>query len=216
MSSEKRKVVIVGTGGHARVIISLLEGLERWQIVGLLDREFGATEEDIGGYKIIGSWKDIQPTRERAGHAVVAVGDNEERKGLYHSFRKAAFELPTLIHPTAYLDRSARLGDGCVVCMGALVGANATVGSNTIVNSGSIVDHECRLEDHVHIAPGVRLAGRVVVGEGTFVGIGTSVIDKVKIGKGVIVGAGSVVVSDLPNNVVAYGVPARVRRGKSR
>lgn len=196
------------------MMISLLRTLGSWQIVGLLDREASTAGEDIGGCKIIGSWDDIPAARQRAGHAVIAVGDNKQRKNLYDSFSNAAFELPTLIHPTAYVDRSAKLGDGCVVCMGALIGANATVGANTIVNSGSIVDHECRLGDHVHVAPGVRLAGRVVVGEGTFVGIGTTVIEKIGIGKGVVVGAGSVVVSDLPDHVVAYGAPARVARAQ--
>jgi len=212
MTYNVRKVVVVGAGGHARMVLSLLNKLELWQIVGLLDRDLDSVDEEINGYKIVGSWNDIASAKKQADYAVIAVGDNQERKELYHLFRKANFRIPTLIHPSAYVDDSARLGDGCVVCMGVLIGAQVKIGSNSIVNSGSIVDHECELGDHIHIAPGVRLAGRITIGEGTFLGIGTSIKDKVKIGKGVVVGAGSVVVSDLPADVMAYGVPAEVRK----
>jgi len=210
MKHKKRKIVIVGTGGHARVILSILKALRSWDIAGLLDRESAPREELIEGYKIIGSWRDIEAMRQRADHAVVAVGDNKERKQLYSSLRNAKFNVPTLIHPSAYVDGSAEIGDGCVLCMGALVGANVAVGSNTIINSGAIVDHECRLESNVHIGPGARLAGRVTVGADTFVGMGVSIIDKAKIGKNVTIGAGSVVISDFASDVVVGGVPAKV------
>ncbi|MGH7831928.1 MAG: acetyltransferase [Candidatus Binatia bacterium] len=215
MDLEKRKIVVVGAGGHARVILSLLERLERWQIMGVLDRRSSGNGEGVDGHRIIGSWQDLGSARQRADYAVIAVGDNRQRKALYDSFKKAAFEIPILIHPSAYVDPSATLGEGCVVCMGSLIGTDVTVGSNSIVNSGAIVDHECRLENDVHIAPGVRLAGRVAIGEGTFVGIGATVIDKIRIGRGVVVGAGSVVLSDLPDGAVAYGVPARMKQAQT-
>ncbi len=207
----KRRIVVIGAGGHARVVLALLKDMKRWQVVGILDRETPKKRELIEGHEIIGSWNDLGAVRRMGvSHAAIAVGSNAEREKLFHFLQKAGFTTPTLIHSTAFVDPSARIGEGSVICMGALVGANVTIGSNTIINSGAIVDHECRVDSNVHITPGCRVAGRVAIGANSFVGIGAGIIDKVKIGKRVTVGAGATVIRDLPDDVVAVGVPARI------
>lgn len=207
---QRQKVIILGTGGHARVVIATLKALGCWEIVGLLDRKTGQTKELIKGYPVIGSWNDLGKVMgKEIRQAVIAVGDNAQREQLYVRLLQEQVAIPTVIHPTAYVDPSAVIGDGCLICMGTLIGANVKIGANTIVNSGTVIEHETIIGENAHIAPGCRIAGRVTVGRNSFIGIGTSVIDKIKIGKNATIGAGSVVVSDVLDDVVAYGVPAK-------
>lgn len=210
-TTSTRRIAILGTGGHARVLIAMVRALKVWEPIGLLDRQSNPGEELISGVPVIGSWQSYDVLwGYDISHVAIALGNNTERKKLYTDFCNAGFFVPTLIHPTAYVDPTAEIGAGVVICMGALVGANAVVGSNTIINSGSIIDHECRVGSNVHITPGCRIAGRVDIGDDAYIGIGTTILDKVRVGSKTTVGAGAVVVSDIPAGVLAYGVPARV------
>ena len=121
-----------------------------------------------------------------------------------------------LPNPTAFVERDAVVAEAAVICAGAILGAGCRLGANTLVNTGAIVDHECAVGDHAHLGPGCRLAGRVTVGALTFVGLGATVREGIRIGENVVVGMGSVVVADIPDNAVAYGVPSRVRAAPER
>ena len=211
--SQKAETGYLGTGGHARVVVASLEALGRWEIVGLLDSKTNQTGELIEGYPVIGSCDDLGKIKQqKIQQAVIAVGDNEPRERFYLRLLKEGFTIPTVVHPTAYVDPSAAIGNGCLICMGALIGPHVRIGANTIINSGTIIEHEVSIGDNAHIAPGCRIAGRVTVGRNSFIGIGTSVIDKIKIGRNATIGAGSVVVSDILDSTVAYGVPAKVTK----
>lgn len=117
-----------------------------------------------------------------------------------------------LIHHSSFVAANAHLGEGCQVLANATVCARAILGTQVIVNSGANIDHECRLGDGVHIGPGATLAGAVLVDDYAFVGAGATVLPRVTIGAHSIVGAGSVVTSDVPNNTVVVGVPAKAVR----
>jgi UDP-N-acetylbacillosamine N-acetyltransferase len=99
-----------------------------------------------------------------------------------------------------------------VIAAGAVVNPGTRIGISVIINTSASVDHECMIADAAHICPGAHLAGRVVVGEATQVGIGATIIERVRIGSGSVIGAGAVVIRDLPDRVVACGVPASIRR----
>jgi len=128
------------------------------------------------------------------------------------------------IHPSAVVHPSARLakevqvdervviGQGVEIGSGTSIGAGSVIGANVIVNTGATVDHECVIEDGVHIGPGVHIGGKARIGKGAWIGIGSTLTDRAAIGAGTIIGAGAVVVRDIPANVVAYGVPAKVIR----
>ncbi len=211
MVNGAKRIIILGTGGHARVLVSLLRALGDWEIVGLLDRAKFREGELIGGRPVLDSWDDLEKfKRDNINYTVLALGDNAERKEKFRELARLGFSVPTLTHPTAYLDPSSKPGDGSQICMGALIGAEAVIGANTIVNSGALIDHECQIGPHSHIGPGCRIAGRVSIGEETFIGIGVSVADKIKIGNNATIGAGSVVVDDIPDNATAVGVPAKI------
>jgi sugar O-acyltransferase (sialic acid O-acetyltransferase NeuD family) len=196
--SEKDGIVVIGAGGHAKVVISTLaaRGLP---IAAVFDDDDTKWGMDAQGTR-------VSPTeRERGGSAIIGIGDNGKRRDVASAL---SFEWQTVIHPSAYVHPSAKLGRGTVVLAGAMVQPDAVIGDHVIVNTGATVDHDCVVGDYAHLAPGVHLAGSVQVGEGAFLGIGSVVIPGVKIGRWSTLGAGAVAIRDLADGVVAVGVPA--------
>lgn len=211
-SRTPQKIVIVGAGGHARVVVSILQNIGGYKVVGILDREKPDSSERILGAPVIGGWDNLAALRKKGvACAALALGDNAQRRDMFLKLSELKFKMPALIHRHAFVEKSADVGAGSVVCMGALVGAAAKIGNAVILNSGCSIDHETQVGDYAHVAPRTAVAGRVTIGEGAFVGIGTSVRDRMSIGAWSTVGAGSVVVSPIPEKTTAYGSPARVK-----
>ncbi len=206
-------IIIVGAGGHARAVAALIQQLPQWALQCVWDRSKPREGETIGGVPVIGGVEVTTFLGQRGvTHLIIGLGDNDERKAAYAEFMAIGMKAPVLCHPTAIVDPSARLGAGTIVCPGAIIGAEVVVGENCIINSGSIIEHETQIGSHAHIAPGVCIAGRTRIGDCTMVGIGASLKEKVTIGQRTIIGAGSVVLSDVPNDAIAFGAPARVSR----
>lgn len=208
---KERSVLIIGAGGQARVVLSIMNSLEGFRPAGIIDLEKPEIGEIIGSSKVIGGVEDIPKWKSECPCAVIAIGENKIRAKWADKVEKMGFQLPTLIHPTAIIDPKVSIGRGSVICAGAIVCCNASIGAFSIINTGAQVDHECKLGKAVHIGPGVLLAGRVEVEEGAFLGLGTAVKDKTKIGSWAVIGAGSLVIEDMPPKCVAYGSPAKVR-----
>lgn len=208
-----RRVVIVGAGGHARVIAAILAQMSDVQMIGVADRTEAALGEVVGPTRITSTIAQLPALRrDGAEWAALAVGDNRERADLSRELQAIGFRLIVVRHPHAIVEPGVVIGDGAVICAGAILGAETRVGPGAIVNTGAIVDHEGRVGAHAHVGPGARVAGRVTIGEGTFVGAGVTIRDRVSIGEWSVIGAGAVVVADVPPGVVAYGIPARVHR----
>jgi UDP-perosamine 4-acetyltransferase len=204
------KIVVVGTGGHARVVVGVLKHLRRYEIVGCLDQKKHNHREKISGVPVIGTWADLRKIFKRqTKKAALAIGDNKQRRAMQRTAEKMGFVLPALIHPRTKIEPTARIGAGAVVCTGAIIAAEAVIGKGAIVNSGSIIDHETVVGAHAHVAPGCAIAGRVKVGDGAFVGIGSKVIDGVRIGSSAVVGAGAVVIKNVRSRATVAGVPAK-------
>lgn len=211
MASGRYKIVIIGAGGHARVVASILEYYRNYEVIGIADRGVNNLGELICRHKIISSWKNWQEWKDLGvTHVVLAIGENRERACLYGKMISEGFEIPMLIHPKAIVEKGASLGNGTLVCVGAVVCAESRIGENTIVNTGAIIDHEVKIGKHVHIAPGAIICGRVEVGDYSFIGAGARIIDKKRIGSNVVIGAGAVVIDDIADDVTAVGIPARV------
>lgn len=139
---------------------------------------------------------------------VVGIGANAIRKQVAESYSKSKFV--TVVHPSAALASTVKLGKGTVVFANAVINSEAKVGEHCIINIGAIVEHDCRISDFVHISPGAVLAGGVVVGSEAWVGAGAVIKNGVKLGNRCIVGAGAVVLSDVPDDSTVVGNPARV------
>ena len=144
---------------------------------------------------------------------LIAIGDNQIRNRIVRSIRQAR-DMPPLIsviHPSASVSRTARIGEGCMIHQGAVVAGGARIGDGVIINSGAVVEHEVVLDDFVSLAPGVITGGKVHIGLRSAVGLGAVIRDSLSIGSDTLIGAGSLVLKSLPNGVIAYGSPAEVR-----
>jgi sugar O-acyltransferase (sialic acid O-acetyltransferase NeuD family) len=207
--NRTERIVLLGAGGHAKVVISTLEAAGR-SVAAVLDDDRGKWGQQLLDVPVTGPLSEAEAGGYDFG--VVAVGDNVTRKAIAQVLRLLWL---SVVHPRAIVHDSVTLGAGTVIFAGAVVQPGAVLGNHVIVNTGATVDHDCVLADFVHVAPGAHLAGHVAVGEGSLIGIGSSVIPGIKIGSWTMVGAGGVVLKDLPDSVLAFGVPARVKRKRS-
>jgi sugar O-acyltransferase (sialic acid O-acetyltransferase NeuD family) len=213
LSSE---VVIWGGRGHAKVLRDTL-GLVGTCVVAIIDNNVCLpspfTDLEIF-YGKMGLCDFLTSSnhekREKPFGAVVAIGgaNGQDRADCYDLMKEMGLQVETVIHPSAVVARSSRLGSGVQILGGAFVGSATKLGDFCIVNSGSIVDHDCVLGRGVHIAPGAVVTGEIEVGDFAFIGANATVLPGCKIGANVIVGAGSVVTRDIPNGITVVGSPA--------
>jgi sugar O-acyltransferase (sialic acid O-acetyltransferase NeuD family) len=203
-----QRVVVIGGSGHAKVLVDILEQTADIEIVGFVSID---EHDTLYGYPRLGN-DDALPAVFDSGvrSALVAIGDNRRRKLSIDTLVSRGFKLIDAISPAAVVSKYARLGRGIAVLPGAVVNAHAVLGDGVVVNTNASIDHDCVIGPYVHIAPGANVAGCVRIDEGVLLGTGSSVIPGVTIGSWTVVGAGAAVVSDLPANVVAVGVPARL------
>lgn len=194
-------IVLVGGGGHARVIIDCIRA-GGGSVFGILDDGM-APGTDVLGAKVLGKASDYARYREHP--FLIAVGNNAVRKKLAGQLdvRWAA-----VVHPSAVVSEYAAIGAGTVVMPRAVVNAGAAVGSHCIINTGAVVEHDNVLADFVHISPNAALGGTVTVGEETHIGIGACVRNNVSICGNCTVGAGAAVVKDITQPGTYAGVPA--------
>jgi sugar O-acyltransferase (sialic acid O-acetyltransferase NeuD family) len=202
-------VVVLGGGGHARVLIDMLLELNR-PILGYTMADSEHDPKPLFGVPCLGSDSYVLTLRTTECELVNGVGSIESRVNLYHEFNRQSYRFATIVHSTAFVSKRASLMEGVQVMAGAVIQANSNIGVNTIVNTRASVDHDCTIGDHVHIAPGATLCGGVHVGDGTHIGAGATVIQGINIGQGCLVAAGAVVVRDVPDGAKVAGVPGRV------
>jgi sugar O-acyltransferase (sialic acid O-acetyltransferase NeuD family) len=208
--------VIWGTGGHARVVADVVRSGTEYEIAGFLDDVYS----DRHGHRfcdavVLGGREQIQMLAARGvRHVILAFGDNASRRRVGAELVAAGLILGQAVHARATVASDVRIGGGTVVMAGAVVNPNATLGENVIVNTCASVDHDCALGSAVHVSPGGRLAGGARVGDEAWIGLGAIVLEGRSVGERTIVGAGAVVTRDLPPDVVAYGVPAKVIRSR--
>jgi sugar O-acyltransferase (sialic acid O-acetyltransferase NeuD family) len=213
--SSKIDIVLVGGGGHCKVVISVLNKLGIYNIVGIADKKekIGQKVLDV---PILYTDEDLDELlSEGVKHALVTVGsigNPQKRVELFILLKKRGFTLPTIISPDSIVDSYVRVGEGSIIMPGVVINAGTTIGGNCIINTNSSIDHDCIIGDHVHIAPGATLSGNVKIGKASHIGTGASIIQNINIGDETIIGAGSVVVKDIPNKCIAFGVPAKVKR----
>lgn len=195
-------VVIVGAGGHAKVVIATVRaaGGEVAAVYDDDERRWGSRVLDV----------TVQgPVSEDAlkdTPAIIAVGSNRARRAMTKRFEG---RWVTVCHPSAVVHPSVRLGPGTVVFAGVVIQPDTTVGAHSIINTAASVDHDCAVGDFVHLGPGVRLCGGVRIAEGALLGVGANVAPNVELGAWSTAGAGAVCVTDVPGGMTVVGVPAR-------
>ncbi len=212
--------VVLGGGGHARVVIDSLKASGAAEVLAVLDCDRALWGTELFGVPLLGGDELLPEIVKRgATHFVVgvgSVGDNYPRRRLFDLGVAHGLVPLAVQHPSAICSPQAKVGAGSVLFPGAVINAGAVVGVNVIVNTGAIVEHDCVIGDHAHIATGARLASTVNVGTGAHVGAGATVRQCISIGEGAVVGIGAVVVKNVPPQTVVMGVPARVLRNTEK
>lgn len=209
-AAGSKSVVVIGAGGHAKVVISTLQAAG-YIVTDVFDDNADRWGTSVLGVPVSGGLSHL--TRAGQRKAVIAIGDNRVREKLAGEID---MDWITVAHPNTYIHPSVKIGEGSVVFAGAVIQPDTVVGAHSIINTAATVDHDCVIDDFVHLAPGVRLAGAVRVARGAFLGVGTVVIPSRRVGEWAIVGAGGVVVKDIPDGVTAVGVPASALKKNSK
>ena len=209
MSSMDRPFIILGGGGHALVVESMLRLLGK-SILGFTDPSPEARAASRITY--LGDDSALRSFSPDAIYCAMGIGstsDTRLRRHVYEEISTEEFVFPPLVHPGAIVAPEATLKAGVQVMAGAVIQAGVTLSDNVLVNTSASVDHDCRLDAHGHVAPGATISGGVHLGLGVHVGTGASIIQNVRVGRRSVIGAGAVVVDDISSNVTAVGAPAR-------
>lgn len=202
----RRRLLVIGAGGHAAVVIEVARAAG-FTPVAALDP---GGQQDVLGVPIRGGDDALESVLASGDidAATVAIGSNMLRRRLAERLRALKCPTPALVHPSAIVSPSARMGDGTVVMALAVINARAVIGEDCIINTGAIIEHDCVLADGVHAAPRSIMGGTCRLGAKTLFGIGASARPGTTIGANVVVGAGSVVVCDLADGLTVAGNPA--------
>ncbi len=193
-------VIIIGAGGHARVLLDALQ-LSACEVLGFVDPAFSKGSQGPGGLPILGgdeALKDYAASAVQLVNGIGSIGPTTSRAAVYRRGKEAGFSFARVVHPSAVVSVSATLREGVQIMAGCVVQSGADIGANSIVNTRASVDHDCKIGETVHIAPGVTLSGNVRVGDRAHIGTGAVVIQGISIGADSLVAAGAVVYRDVP------------------
>ncbi len=203
----RKKVVIIGAGGHAKVIADMIEKSGD-EIVGFLDDNKKKGTTIIKEYKVLGDFNNRFPLAIANSdyEFIIAIGDNKKREEISHS---PNLKFYTAIHPSAQIGLDVEIKEGTVIMANACINSSAKIGKHCIINTGAIIEHDNIIEDFVHISPNVALGGTVKIGKNTHVGIGSIIKNNITICENCKIGAGAVVVKDIKEEGTYVGVPAK-------
>jgi len=208
MIALEMPVIVIGGGGHAKVLVSALLLRER-SVLGFVDPNLELPP--LLGARHLGDDSAVfghPPDSVQLVNGVGSTSSTRNRRNVYDRFVQRQYCFATVIHPSAVVAPEVQIEDGGQVFAGAVVQAGCRLGTNVVVNTGARVDHDCIIDSHAHVAPGVTLCGAVHVGSGAHIGAGATVIQGIRIGAGSVVGAGALVIRDVPQGAKVVGVPA--------
>lgn len=202
----KNKLLIIGASGHGKVVADIALKMNKWQSIAFLDDDKSIRASM--GLEVVGKTTDAFNYLNDYD-IFVGIGNNAIREKIQENLEAEGASIPTLIHPTVVIGEQVELAYGTVVMAGVVINCCTRIGKGCIINTGAMLDHDNIIEDYVHISPGSHLAGTVKVGQGTWLGIGSTVINNINITSDCKVGAGSVVNKDITESGTYVGVPVR-------
>jgi len=206
-----RHAIILGSGGHCRTILSILNDLKTYQFFDIVEINGPPSGETILNIPITANISIFQSIEAKDSIDVfLAIGDNDLRKYWWGKLKELNFSMPNLISPRAIVDPYAKLGEANVVCATAFIGPECRIGFNNLINTGAILEHEVRVGNHCHIGPSSTIAGRSHIKDQCFIGVGASIINHISIASNTTLGAGSVLIKRIEKSNGTYvGVPAK-------
>ena len=202
-----KSIAIIGASGHGKVVAEIAELLGFQKVVFFDDSK---TDNNFESWNIQGDTKNLISNISDFDACFVAIGDNNLRINKINTLLLNNANVISLIHPLASVSKYSKIKRGTVVMAGAAINSFVTIGNSCIINTNSTIEHDCVIGDGVHISPNSAIVGGVSIGDKTWIGIGSSIKQNIVIGNNVILGLGSVLLDDLPDNVIAFGVPAKI------
>lgn len=218
-TSHARAFVLLGAGGHARVLLALIRAAG-YAVLGICDPHLWTNRiSSWEGLDVIGNDAALAEQFGRDQIALaLGVGQlchGSLRERIYDQWRSLGYDFPALVHPAAWLAADAVLADGVQIMAGAIIQPGCIVGENSIINTRASIDHDCQIGRNVHVAPGATLCGSVRVSTGAFIGAGAVITQDIRIGERAVVGAGSTVVRNLGSHQTIIGGPQRLSKHRS-
>jgi sugar O-acyltransferase (sialic acid O-acetyltransferase NeuD family) len=202
----RSKLVIIGAGGHGKVVADIALKMNKWESISFLDDN--KSIKSLSGFDVIGTIGDALNYKDEADF-FVAIGNNAKREALLKEFFDKGFSIVSLVHPNCILGSDVTIEVGTVIMAGVVVNSSTHIGKGCILNTQCNIDHDNIIEDYVHISPGVNLAGTVFIGSHSWIGIGSTVSNNVKIVSCCIIGAGSLVLKDITVPGTYVGAPVQ-------
>lgn len=211
MNPGLKDLVIIGGSGFGREVANVVEAINaekpEWHLLGLVDDNLTGTTEE--GFSIIGNIEDLL-SFERKPYVIVAIAETKTRFDLIETLSKSGFNFATIIDPTVRMGRKVNIGEGTIICPNTLFTTNIEIGKHCILNVNCSFGHDTKIGDFVSIMSHTAIAGDVEIGAGCYFGLNCTCINMVKLGAWSKYGAGCVIVEDMPEKIVAVGVPAKV------
>lgn len=202
-----KKVIIIGAGGHAKVIADIIEKSEDI-VYGFLDDNIEKGKNIIKDYKVLGKISECNYIQSNDKHMyfIIAIGNNYTRKCIYNKYNLNYY---TAIHPNSIIGMKTTIGEGTVIMSNTCISPDTIIGKNCIINTGAIIEHDNEIADYVHVSPNATLCGTIKVGNFTHIGAGAIIRNNIKITEDCVIGAGAVVVKDILEKGTYIGVPAK-------
>lgn len=212
-----KNIVLFGGGLHASYCIDTILKEKKYRIVGIVDsiHDLGSI---VNGYPIIGRQEKIREITSKYNihGGFISIGDNWSRKKVFDCVidQVPDFRFINAIHPSTIIGMNVRLGVGILTMAGSIINPNSIVGNFCFIATGAQLEHNCNLGDFASISAGSMTGGKVNIGKYSAITLGVIVMDRINIGENTVVGSGSLVTKDLPDNVLAYGMPAKIIRSR--
>lgn len=201
---------IVGAGAQGRVIADILRMQECYENIEFVDDSPTLIGTRVNGILVAAGVEEALQSDEGYG-MIVALGNPANRLAMAARIDQQGVPLINAIHSSAVIMPSATLGRGIMVGANAVINSNAQIRDNVIVNTGAIIEHDCQVSEGAAVGPSAHLGGRATIGTCSFIATGAIVLSRVSIGEQTVVGAGALVTRDLPDRVLAFGIPAKVK-----
>lgn len=208
---EKEKIVLVGSGQHARVVLYNLKAQGKYEVACFIDSDKNKVGTYVEGFLVEGTYDDMERIKNKyhTNKFFIAFGSMKSRKQVFERFQREGWEAVNIFHPQAVISKDAKIGKGVLIECGCLITPNPVIGDNVVVNTGSQVNHDNIVENHVYIASGVVLSGGVTIKENTLLDDGVIVTLGRSVCNDCIIGAGAVVTKNITEPGDYIGVPAR-------
>jgi len=206
-------IIVFGGSDHARLVLDIIKNENKYNVIGIID-DFLEKNTIVFGYKVLGKLNELESillSFKGVNSGIIAIGDNYTRHTFAEKIKKIKkFSFVSAIHPSTILGSNVKINDGCVISAGVIINNDTVIGEHCYLGMKVAISHDGKVDDFCSLAPGVTAGGNVNIGNLTAIGLGTNIIHGKNIGEQNVIGAGSLVVNNFENNLLVYGVPAKV------